>query len=148
MLRSIRHTWNGNFINADIVLDASGLFAEIPTISVGDVYGATSCTISNACALSWSNEIANGRYPIGFAPIITSTFNVTGAGVSATLDDLSLGLDDGIGGSAESNGPTSGYIQTLILHKLLLPIFRLYSCLLLPGCWFWFIRTGEFCETT
>ena len=47
--------------------------------------------------------------PIGPALIATSSFNTTGqTGISTTLNQLSLGTDDGIGGSTLDNGPFQG----------------------------------------
>ena len=110
ILGAMTFSWNGSDISTQIVLDGSGLFAEMPTIAVGDVYDATTCAASGACALPASDGIKKGKYPIGPAPIATSTFNTAGqTGFGTTLGQLSLGSDDGIGGSPMDNGPFSGY---------------------------------------
>jgi len=102
--------WNSNSITTQIILDGAGLFAELPTAVIGDMYNATTCTASGACATPTSNDINNGKFPIDPVPIATTSFNVDGAtGLSTTLDQLSLGTDDGIGGSPMDNGPTSGF---------------------------------------
>lgn len=110
MIGNMNFNWNNSDIVTQIVLDGSGLFAEIPTIAVGDVYDATTCAISGACALPASDGISKGKYPIGPVPIATSSFNTAGqTGTTTTLGQLSLGSDDGIGGSPMDNGPFSGY---------------------------------------
>ena len=110
MLGNMNFSWNGSDITTNIVLNGSGLFAEMGTIAVNDVYDATTCAISGACALPASNGIKGGTIPIGAAPIATSTFNVAGdTGFGVTLGQLSLGVDDGIGGSPMSNGPFATY---------------------------------------
>ena len=110
MLGNMSFAWNGNVITTQIVLDGAGLFAEVPTIAVGDVYDATSCAASGACATPASEGIKKGKYPIGPAPIATSTFNTAGqTGTTTTLGQLSLGSDDGVGGSPMDNGPFSGF---------------------------------------
>ena len=101
--------WNGTSYTTEIVLDASGLLAEVPTMAVGNTYDATSCAISEACATPASNDIKRGSLPIGPAPIATSSYNVVRG--TGTLDQLSLGSDDGIGGSPLTSGPYSTYNQ-------------------------------------
>ena len=131
MLGAMQFSWNGSDIATQIVLNGSGLFAEMPTIAVGDVYDATSCGVSGACVLPASNGAANNSIPIGLVPIATSTLNVQGTwgdwdgdtttpdtfqviggkGNLTTLADLGFvaGTDDGIGGSPMDNGPFSGF---------------------------------------
>ena len=109
LLGKFTFRWNGTTSSTQIVLDASGLFAELPT-SPGDIYDATTCAVSGTCATPASDGIKNGKYPIGPVPISTSSFNVNGStGLGTTLAQLSLGSDDGIGGSPMDNGPFSGY---------------------------------------
>ena len=112
MLGAMTFSWNGSDISTQIVLDGSGLFAAlgggIPP--VGATLDQAYCTASGACALPASDGIKKGNYPIGPVPIATSTFNTVGqAGFGTTLGMLSLGTDDGIGGSPMDNGPFSGY---------------------------------------
>ena len=110
MLGAMTFSWNGSDISTQIVLDGSGLFAEMPTIAVGDTYDGATCAVSGACALPASDGIKKGKYPIGPVPIATSSFNTVGQnGFGTTLGMLSLGTDDGIGGSPMDNGPFSGY---------------------------------------
>jgi len=98
------------YITTQVVFDAKGLFAELPTASIGKVYDATTCTVSGACALPGSNSsLKKGSFPIGPVPFATSTFNTQGQiGVPTTLNDLILGADDNIGGSPMDNGPFGG----------------------------------------
>lgn len=110
IIGNMTFSWNGNNITTQIVLDASGLFAEVPTIAIGDVYDASTCNSSGACAIPASDNIRKGSYPIGPVPIATSSFNTTGqTGYGTTIGQLSLGTDDGVGGSPMDNGPFSGY---------------------------------------
>ena len=94
-----------------IVLDGSGLFAELNNgATYGDTFDQTTCTISSVCATPASNSTQKGRVPIGPTPIATSSFNTAGqTGFGTTLGQLSLGSDDGIGGSPMDNGPFSGF---------------------------------------
>ncbi len=109
-------SWGANDISTQIVLDASGLFAEFSTVSIGDIYDADTCASSGACATPASNDISVskhgsiGSYLIGPVPVATSSFNTAGqAGFGTTLGMLSLGTDDGIGGSPMDNGPFIGF---------------------------------------
>jgi len=110
ILGNMNFNWGGSDITANIVLNGSGLFAELGTAAVSDTYDATTCTVSGACALPASNGIEAGSIPIGPVPIATSSFNVAGAtGFGTTLAQLSLGTDDDIGGSPMDNGAFSGF---------------------------------------
>ena len=110
LLGNMNFEWNGSHITVQVVLDGSGLFAGLSTAAAGDIYDATSCTTSGACATPASNDIRNGEYPIGPVPVATSSFNTTGqTGFGTTLSQLSLGTDDGIGGSPQDNGPFEGF---------------------------------------
>ncbi len=128
MLGNMLFSWGGNSISTQIVMDASGLFAEIPTLGVGDVYDASTCTASGACATPASDNIKKSRYPIGPVPIATSSFNTAGqTGYGTTIGQLSLGTDDGIGGSPMDNGPFSGFnanfdITSIFIPPVIMPI--------------------------
>ena len=51
LLGNFNYLWNHNDSIAQIVLDGSGLFAELAAgYTVGEVFDASSCTASNACA--------------------------------------------------------------------------------------------------
>ena len=105
LIGNMNANWKSTWA-VQIVLDASGLFSEIPTYSPGDTYDATTCAISGACTIPASNDISNSQYSIGPALISTTSFNTTGqTGYGTTLSQLSLGADDGIGGSPQDNGP-------------------------------------------
>ena len=72
---------------------------------MGDQFDAASCTASNACATPASNN-ARSLLPIGPAPIVTTSINTSGqTDFTTTLGQLSLGTDDGIGGSPMTTGP-------------------------------------------
>lgn len=105
-------SWSGNNTYTQIVLDTTGLFAELSlNTQIGDTYDASSCFTSGACATPASDNInIKGKYSIGPVPIATSSFNTSGqTGYGTTLGQLSLGSDDAIGGSPQDNGPTSGF---------------------------------------
>jgi len=127
MLANMSFAWNGNVITTQVVWDAAGLFAELPTladgptITIGAVYDATSCTASGVCATPASEGIKKNKYPLGPAPIATSSFNTVGqSGVPTVLADLSKGTDDGIGGSPMDNGPFSGFNANFDFNTLTL----------------------------
>ena len=110
ILGNLGLNWDSTDFTSNIVLDGSGLFAELGTAAVSETYDAATCAISSACALPASNGINSGSLPIGPVPIATSSLNTTGqAGLGTTLGMLSLGTDDGIGGSPMDNGPLSGF---------------------------------------
>ena len=103
---------SGTF-TSQIVWDAFSL-AEIVNSGLlwsNVVFDQSDCTDwLETCATPASNEIKSGTQQIGPALIATSSFNVNGAaGTSTTLGQLSLGTDDGIGGSPMDNGPFSGF---------------------------------------
>jgi len=112
MLGAMTFTWNANVISTQIVLDGSGLFGALAggIPPVGAVLDQAACAGGLPCATPASNLAKKGKYPIGPVPIATSTFNTAGqTGVGTTLSQLSLGTDDGIGGSPMDNGPFSGF---------------------------------------
>jgi len=111
MLGNMTFSWSGNIISTQIVLDASGLFGALGggPLPIGAVLDQASCA-GLPCATPASNGAKKGSIPIGPVPIATSSFNVAGAtGLGTTLSQLSLGTDDGIGGSPMDNGPFSGF---------------------------------------
>ena len=113
MLGNMSFDWNLNSITTNIVLDGTGLFNALGfgLPAVGTTLDQAACIgMALNCALPASNGIAKGALPIGVAPIATSSFNVAGStGFGTTLGQLSLGIDDGIGGSPMDNGPFSGF---------------------------------------
>jgi hypothetical protein len=119
VLGNMNFTWVGSDIPIQTVLDVSGLFSGFNgNISIGDTFNQAWCITNGNCALPGSNNVEsipnalqpNARqFPIGVAPLVTSTFNTTGQnGFGTTLSQLSLGIDDGIGGSPTDNGPFLG----------------------------------------
>ena len=111
---NIRWAWGGSLIATQIVLDASGLFTELPSAALGDVYDASSCAASGACATPASNDVNSLSFlpplEIGPALISTTSYNTAGqTGTLTTLGMLSLGTDDGIGGSPMDNGPFENF---------------------------------------
>ncbi|MFK5950370.1 MAG: hypothetical protein QM500_16555, partial [Methylococcales bacterium] len=108
MLGNMGFNWNGNSIATQIVLDANGLFGALAggTPPVGATLDQASCAAGLPCATPASELAKKGKFPIGPVPIATSTFNTAGqTGTSTTIGQLSLGIDDGIGGSPMDNGP-------------------------------------------
>jgi len=111
ILGNMAFDWNGSSITTNIVLDASGLFAAMGMgpVAEGMVLDQSFCVATGACATAASDSAwtsKNGLPLIGPTPIATSTYNVAGStGFGTTLGQLSLGVDDGIGGSPMDNGP-------------------------------------------
>ncbi|MCK4709004.1 MAG: hypothetical protein KAU21_10345, partial [Gammaproteobacteria bacterium] len=106
MLGNMLFSWAGNDISTQVVLDASGLFSALSSgLPYGTVIDQAYCTTSGTCATPASDNIKKGQFPIGPSPIATSSFNTAGqTGFGTTLGQLSLGSDDGIGGSPMDNG--------------------------------------------
>lgn len=113
MIANLDFSWNGNpTFQTQIVLDAAGLFTELAdgVYGDGDVFDAITCASSGICATPASNNTRKGAYSIGPAPIATTSFNTAGAtGYGTTLGQLSLGTDDGVGGSPMDSGPFSTF---------------------------------------
>ena len=112
IIGNMTFSWGGSDITTNIVLDGSGLFAALGAglPPVGAVLDQAYCTASGACATPASDGIKKGKYPIGPTPIATSSFNTAGdAGFGTTIGMLSLGTDDGVGGSPMDNGPFDGF---------------------------------------
>ncbi len=95
--------WNGNNnINTGIVLDAAGFFGAGPF--------AASTTISGVGATPASNGMINGKYPIGTAPIATTTLDTNYHNDPVCVMTAScLTGDDGVGGVPMDNGPFPGF---------------------------------------
>jgi hypothetical protein len=122
LLANMNFNWSGSDITTQLVLDGSGLFAGINAglATVGNTIDTASCAsggvlhngTNSLCSTPASNgitEVGGNAYPIGPIPIATSSFNTTGqTGFGTTLSQLSLGTDDGIGGSPQDNGPNAG----------------------------------------
>ncbi len=83
-------------INVGIILDAAGFFGA------GAV--STSDTISGVGATPASNGINKGKFPIGPAPMATTSFDTDFHNGGAFI----IG-DDGIGGDPMDNGPFPGF---------------------------------------
>ncbi|MCK4706902.1 MAG: VPLPA-CTERM sorting domain-containing protein [Gammaproteobacteria bacterium] len=111
MIGNMQFNWNGNPpIFTQIVLDGSGLFGAMAggLPPVGAVLDQSSCA-GLPCATPASDS-AKSVTDIGPAPIATSSLNVNGAtGAGTTLAQLSLGDDDGYGGTPMDNGPFDGF---------------------------------------
>lgn len=111
LLGNMNASWSGSITTTNIVLDASGLFSALAggLPVVGTVFDQAACA-GLPCATPASDGIDKGNFPIGPAPIATSSFNVAGdTGFGTTLGQLSLGTDDGIGGSPMTSGAFSGF---------------------------------------
>ncbi|MFK5947583.1 MAG: hypothetical protein QM500_02290 [Methylococcales bacterium] len=113
-MANMTFAWGTAVISTQAVLDATGLFAELPPTSaipaIGTIIGAGTCTTSTVCALPASDGVKKGKYPMGVAPVAMSSFNTIGqTGAGTTLGQLSLGTDDAIGGSPMDNGPFTDF---------------------------------------
>jgi len=128
MLVQMGFNWNSSDISTQVVLDASGLLEALPTIALGNTIDLASCTggsLDGLCAVPASNTAKKGAIPIGAAPVATSSFNTSGqTGFGTVLADLSLGTDDGIGGSPMDNGPFSGFNANFDFASLTLAGYR------------------------
>ena len=107
LLANIDFNLGGNVFKTQIVLDDTGFLSAlslgIPT--EGTIFDQTDCGVDLTCGISASNGIAQNQYPIGSALISTTSFNTVGqTGLGTTIEQLSLGTDDGIGGSPMDNG--------------------------------------------
>lgn len=130
ILGNMTFSWNESNITTNIVLDGSGLFGALDLMGIppaGTVLDQAACTTyALPCALPASDGAKKGKYPIGPVPIATSTYNVAVDGFDGfgtTLGQLSLGTDDGIGGSPMSNGPFSGFNANFdILSVTVVPV--------------------------
>ena len=125
MIGNIGFDWKANpTVQSLIVLDGSGLFGAMAggLPPVGTVLDQASCA-GLPCATP-ASDTAKGVADIGPAPIVTSSYNVAGAtGAGTTLAQLTLGTDDGIGGSPMDNGPLDGFNFN----------FDITSVMVLPG---------------
>ncbi len=105
ILGNMLFNWNGNNgIPVSIVLDGAGFFGAGP-YTVGQ-------TISGVGATPASNGIKKGAYPIGPAPVATTTWNTTtvpGAGMGSAVSGQLPLIADTIGGSPMIAGPFTGY---------------------------------------
>jgi hypothetical protein len=90
--------WNtNNNINVGIILDAAGMFGALGSTPIGG-------TISGVGAIPASDGIKKGAYPIGPAPMATTSFDTEYHNGGVLISG-----DDGIGGSPMDNGPFSGF---------------------------------------
>ena len=89
-------------INVGIILDAAGFFGALPA--------ATSTTISGVGATPASNNVKKGKYPIGPAPMATTTFDTDFHNDPTCVQTASCIIgNDGIGGDPMDNGPFPGF---------------------------------------
>lgn len=88
-------------INLGIIWDAAGLLNAIPTLNVGDTLNPGNCT---GCVTPASNGISKNNFPIGPAPVATTTMDTDFHNGGANI----IG-DDGIGGDPMDNGPFPGF---------------------------------------
>ena len=120
VLGNMGFNWNGNNgIPVSIVMDAAGLFGAIgaagaPGLSVGTV-------VSGVGATPASNGIKKGLYPIGPAPIATTTWNTTtipGAGLGSNPSGQLPLIANTIGGSPMIAGPFPNYNANFDVTKM------------------------------
>ena len=100
-----------NNINVGIVLDAAGFFGAMPA--------GTSTTISGVGATPASNGIKKGKYPIGPAPMATTTYNTDFHNdPSCVMTNSCIIGNDTIGGDPMDNGPFPGYSANFDVTEL------------------------------
>lgn len=100
MAGSLLFDWSVNTnINVGIIFDADGLLADLGNgYNVGDIItgGATPA----------SNAVSKSKYPIGAAPIATTTYNTDFHNDSSCVaTDTCIISNDAIGGDPMDNGP-------------------------------------------
>lgn len=105
VLGKIQYDWRGSIIlPLEIIWDVSGLLDALASgVNDGDVIAGG--------AIPTSNNIRKGGYPIGPAPVATTSWNVSANG------DLPL-IDDGIGGSPLRGGSFSGFNANFDITRL------------------------------
>lgn len=93
--------WNGNYnVPVDLVFDGAGFLGAL-TSGV-----STSTTISGVGATPASDGIKSGKYPIGPAPLVTTSFDTDFySDPNCVLTNSCITGDDGIGGSPMVSGP-------------------------------------------
>jgi hypothetical protein len=96
--------WNGNNnISVGLILDAAGLFGALPT-------AGTSTVISGVGAVPASDGINKGKFPIGAAPMATTTWNTDfNTNPACAGSATCLTSNDAVGGSPMDNGPFPGF---------------------------------------
>ena len=113
--------WSCNVnISVGFIFDAAGFLGALED-GVG-----TSTTISGVGAIPGSNGIKAGKYPIGPAPLVTTTFDTNfDDDPSCVLTDTCIEGNDGIGGSRMDDGPFPGFnitIDVTSMHVTAVPI--------------------------
>lgn len=101
---SMLFDWSGNNnINVGIVLDAAGFFGSMPV--------GTSDTISGVGAVPASDGIKGGKFPLGPAPMATTTWDTDFHNDPGCVMTASCLIADGtgIGGDPMDNGPFPNY---------------------------------------
>jgi hypothetical protein len=120
ILENMLVDWNsGSDFSINLVLDAAGLFAALPTMISGDTINQAVCAVAGSnCAAAASDGIQQGGnyYPMGAIPIATATYNVNNAGTaigggtySGYPNDKIYAANDAIAGSPMDNGPFMGF---------------------------------------
>lgn len=110
--------WSGSSFTFGTIFDASGF--------LGALDGAgTSTTISGIGALPASSGIKSGKYPIGPAPIATTSFDTDFHNdPSCVVSNSCIIGDDGMGGSP-ADGPFPGFsvnIDIVTMHLTAVPL--------------------------
>jgi hypothetical protein len=98
--------WGGNYeTNLGIVLDAAGFFSALGSGTV-----ITGSSISGVGAIPASNGIRSGKYPIGPAPVATTSYDTSYHNDPYCVMTASCIIgDDGVGGVPMDNGPFETY---------------------------------------
>ena len=121
---SMLFDWNSNNnISVQVVLDAAGLFAALPTLANGGTVNQTSCAaVGSGCAVAASDGVNAGTakkpvyYSMGALPVAMTTYNVNNAGTAigggtytTSTGVVTYGSNDAIGGTFMDNGPFVGF---------------------------------------
>jgi len=127
VLANLGFNWNGNNgIPVSLVLDATGMFAALPTATPSTTITGGSLAATDGFLFDFGK--ANYTLPMGPGPVVTTTFNTTDIG-AITLGVNPSGTlpltDDGIGGSPMKAGPFPNFnanFDIVTLHVAPVPV--------------------------
>lgn len=132
VLGNMGFDWNGTTgIPVSIVMDAAGMFAAIPTMTVGSSIGSAGpfpmTTAGGATpatnGFSVTSKTGTVSYAIGTVPIATTTWNTTtipGSGMGSNVSGSMPLIADTVGGSPMIAGPFTGFNANFDITRMTL----------------------------
>lgn len=111
VLGNLSFDWSANGSTpVSVVLDAAGFMGALAS-------GQTTGSVSGTGALPASDGMRSGQYPIGPAPLATTSWNTNSLCTPVNSGDClnvhpissAITIDDGVGGSPMVDGPFVGY---------------------------------------